>query len=741
MDREYILGNYITVDEIGCGGMACVYRGIQISLKRQVAIKKIHPHLVKKEHFVRRFEREAKALATLDQENIVGIIDYGSYADSFYIIMPFVDGVSLKNLIARRKQIPIPTALYIAKSVLKGLSYAHKKGVVHRDIKPDNILLSNDGTVKIADFGISRIKGDTDLTITGGAIGSPNYMAPEQALDKEVDGRTDIYATGIVLLEMLTGKKAIQAESHSATYRRVAFGEGVDMDDFRDALHSGIIDIISGAVARDKSSRYKSDEEFITAIERFEHKYEINSTEDDLKKFLLLSGFEKPVMDIDIDREIETARNTQNVKGRDTTYLVTETILSPGPKSKVIVGFAIFAFVLLFGLVGFLIMQITKGDKRIEALNQKLNTLQQENSQMTFNAPPEMFGSDIGRKMDWSEEIRNLLEAGDNFFLAGNMKSAELAYQRAQDKVDKSNADLEYLIGITSMLQQKYEVAITHFNRAINARPEYAEALVARANAYLELPEELRDMQSVISDIEKAQSIDDEMEEALNTLGLIKYNQADYPAAIAYFSKAVDIKPDLIQAYNNRGNARRKMGDISGAIADYSRAIRVNSKFTIAYFNRAKLFQQQGQRDKALADYDMLIKLSPNDDGAFNNRGLIRMETGDIEGAIDDFQKSIAARDDVDFRHVNLAEALLLADQPEAALDQLNNIDLPPVLASPAMRISILASLEQDKSPSKFVSELEKIKTQSFNEVWDYTAIVFWIGRDPDRKDYEKYLP
>src|SRR3990172_1585794 len=159
--------NFKVSELIATGGMASIYRGIQVSLDRPIAIKRLHPHLTSKIDFVARFEKEAKSVARLRHENIVSIIDFGKDEEGYFLVMEFVDGKNLKEILKTEKKMPAELGLVIAEAVAQGLRFAHSNGIVHRDIKPANIMLSKTGTVKITDFGIAKFTGDISTTATG----------------------------------------------------------------------------------------------------------------------------------------------------------------------------------------------------------------------------------------------------------------------------------------------------------------------------------------------------------------------------------------------------------------------------------------------------------------------------------------------------------------------------------------------------------------------------------------------
>lgn len=199
------IGPYKIVEKIGEGGMAVVYKGFQQSLNRYVAIKTLRTDLAQDEQFVARFRREALAVAELNHPNILHVYDAGVAYGLYYIVMAYVDGGSLRDLITQGP-LEIDYAVSIAAQIADALDHAHRQGIIHRDVKSNNILISRDGRPLLTDFGIAKALHESQgLTRTGMSIGTPEYMAPEQIQGQQVDGRTDIYALGNVLYEMLVG--------------------------------------------------------------------------------------------------------------------------------------------------------------------------------------------------------------------------------------------------------------------------------------------------------------------------------------------------------------------------------------------------------------------------------------------------------------------------------------------------------------------------------------------------------
>jgi serine/threonine protein kinase len=206
MSRQQLKDEYEIAGELGAGGMATVYKAVQKSLDRQVAIKELKKAYHADDQIVRRFERESQVAASLQHENIVHIYDYWK-KPTYCIVMEYVDGANLADVIEKIGALPIDVGIMISIQVCNALDYAHMRGLIHRDIKPSNIMIKRNGEVKLMDFGIAQSRNLESLTIPGTLIGTPAYMSPEQVLGQHLDTRSDIFSFGIVLYELFTGVK------------------------------------------------------------------------------------------------------------------------------------------------------------------------------------------------------------------------------------------------------------------------------------------------------------------------------------------------------------------------------------------------------------------------------------------------------------------------------------------------------------------------------------------------------
>ncbi len=261
---------YMLTEIIGVGGMAEVYKAFDKLVNRVVAVKILKEEFMSDAQFRRRFSNESKAITMLSQKNIVDVYDVCLDGDIMFIVMEYIDGITLKEYIDRKKILDWREATFFTKQILQAMSHAHERGIVHRDLKPHNIMLLKDGTIKVTDFGIARLSKFDTQTITDKAIGSVHYISPEQASGDRTDEKTDIYSVGVMLYEMLTGTLPFDADSPVSVALMQVQAQPALPRDINDKIPQGLEDITIKAMMKDPSQRYQSAAQMLEDIIKIE---------------------------------------------------------------------------------------------------------------------------------------------------------------------------------------------------------------------------------------------------------------------------------------------------------------------------------------------------------------------------------------------------------------------------------------------------------------------------------------
>ena len=300
---------YEILERIGTGGMAVVYKAKCHRLNRLVALKILKSDLAQDEDFRRRFNAESQAVAQLSHPNIVSVYDVSRGGDTEYIVMELIDGITLKQYMEKRGQLNWRESLHFITQIMRGLSHAHSRGIVHRDIKPQNVMVLRDGSVKVADFGIACLENSAQ-TLTQEALGSVHYISPEQARGERTDARSDIYSSGVVMYEMLTGRLPFEGDSAVSVAIQHLSSVPLAPRELNAEIPQQLELICMKAMTPDLSRRYASADAMIADLEDFRKNPNIN--------------LDFTMMDL---RPEEPAEPTQPIRTYDRT-------LHPTPKNR-----------------------------------------------------------------------------------------------------------------------------------------------------------------------------------------------------------------------------------------------------------------------------------------------------------------------------------------------------------------------------------------------------------------------
>jgi eukaryotic-like serine/threonine-protein kinase len=259
-------GRYRVISRLGSGGMADVYLAQDQLLGREVAVKVLHHHFAEDHEFVERFRREASSAAALSHPNIVGIFDRGEWNGTYYIAMEYVAGRSLKAIVREQGPLAPAAAIDVVVQILKAARFAHRRGVIHRDLKPHNVILDEEGRARVTDFGIARA-GASDMTMTGSIMGTAQYLSPEQAQGYAVSESSDIYSVGVILYELLTGVVPFEGETAVAIAFKQVSATPRPPSELNPSLSASLDAVVLRALAKDPAQRYANADELIAALE------------------------------------------------------------------------------------------------------------------------------------------------------------------------------------------------------------------------------------------------------------------------------------------------------------------------------------------------------------------------------------------------------------------------------------------------------------------------------------------
>jgi len=603
-------GKYLLLSRIAQGGMAELYRAKLIGdegFEKLIAIKTILPHLSEETNLVKSFIDEAKLAAFLQHPNIVQIYDFGSVNSTYYIAMEYLYGKDLKLITERynEKELPlsIENALYIATQVCAGLDYAHKLkdfrgnplNIIHRDIGPHNIFISYDGQVKIIDFGIAKAAIQNTKTQDGSIKGKMAYMSPEQAQGEAIDHRSDIFAMGILLYEMVTHKRMFEGDAFRI-FAKVREADYTPAEIVNEALPRDLCRIIDKALAKDLEQRYQSAEELLTDLEKCMHGLSISPSYRNLSQYM------KDLFGKDAEAEFETIRK---IPGADSkTLLEKDKTIRPQIEKTIVLAesdlpskqkthkplFVYYALILI--AVGFLAtIAFIKGPEPL------FNTLKQH----FFHRV-----SEDDSASETENDISFPADQSDNAALKGSSVSDDQT-----QSVQSVTASPELNEGIRLLKEERF-----------------AEASV------------------LFEDILKTGSLDDESVSKLYSEALVgqasEISVKEPEKAKALLLKAVKLVPDNAQGHYLLGRIYTQQKDFTSAMASYQTAVELDPQMPNAYFNLGYIYAIKNDNIKAKEMFSRVVDLSPPFlDEALYNLAIVQRKMGDIQGCIKNLEQAI----------------------------------------------------------------------------------------------------
>jgi serine/threonine-protein kinase len=671
------ISHYRIVEKLGEGGMGVVYKAQDTKLLRSVALKFLAPEMTRDQDAKKRFIQEAQAASALDHPNIavVHAIDETNDGRSF-ICMAYYEGQTLKDKITSGP-LSIREAVHIAVQIANGLQRAHESGIVHRDIKPGNIMITPRGEVKIVDFGLAKLAAQTRPTRTGPTAGTAAYMSPEQVLGSEADNRSDLFSLGVLLYEAATGKRPFVGEHEPALFYSIANADPAPPSTVRSDMPQELERIILRLLEKDPNKRYQSAAE----------------VRADLKQFLGEAPTPRPVIRVPV---VFRGRLSLPIVIGSAVLIVAAVLFASGALQKWFGGSALpeqkHIVVLPFTNIGGdsskkalcdgLFERITSGLAQLHALRRDLWVVAPSEArkfttvgdayrglgitiavvgsfqwtpnyvQVTVNLVDAKSSLVIDSEIiDSPPDITSQLESKVVSSIAGMMgiklRSADLGGLAAGNSKDEKAYEL--YVQARGYLQEytrsgRLDVAINLFQRATRVDPSYALAYAGLGEAYWRRYETTKDHQwvdSAVSACTRAVKLNDQLAPIYVTLGMVYRGTGKYADAIQAFQRVLAIDSLNADAYRELGDAYGGEGDTALAVAAYKKAIDLRPSDWSGYNYLGRFYYRSERNEDAIEAWKKVIELTPHNRTGYTNLGAAYYRLKRWREAIEQFERSI----------------------------------------------------------------------------------------------------
>jgi len=689
---------------LGQGGMGRVYRAYDKDIERTVAIKVVREGFVGNEDALKRFKQELNLASKISHKHILRIHDMGTVGETRFISMAYVEGHDLHHILANPSEMTVERAANFARQLAEALAAAHAEGVVHRDLKPQNILVDKDDQLYVSDFGLAKSfeEGAIGMTKTGTFLGTPRYMSPEQVEGKPVDQRSDLYAYGLILYEMLAGDVPFTGESTlKVMYQRLQ-ERPKNLSAVKPGLPSHLVRVTMRCLEKNPADRYQSAYEILADLQGARSSMSSRSVQIQIPQFTerrwvwFVAG---GVLLLAITFAIPAVRHRIIPGGR--TGAPTMSGIPPLANGEIV---AVLPLQVLgdSSQFGYLAQGIQ------EALSAKLFQLKEVHvtadeavAKVDQRQPLDKLARELGAnllvqgtlqgqgdkirvvvslqdvaagKSRWTQEFDGV--TGDLFALEDQMYNqlvSALTITPTNDELAKSGQrptdnvaayDL-YLRGRNALRvddTKNIQAALDYFDQALKQDPKFALAYTGVAQASLRMNGVKKDAfwtQKALAAAQQAQQINDKLPEVHSILGAVYRATGQYSEAIAELNQAQALAPNSDDVYRRLGNAYLTSGDAPRAIEAYQKALKLNPYYWINHSVLGNAYYQMGEYDKALDEFKQVSVLEPDISEGFEDAGGVLVQEGKYDESIPYFEKAIQIEPDSG-TYSNMGTAYLL---------------------------------------------------------------------------------